>query len=251
MMEQTAETIQNCLGPKELYEILDLLVRSVNIQFAQGLAQTSITECVPVENKNFLKFLIRINELDALISELPNFKQKCKEIQSIDYQMKTDKLFQETVDKAQNYFNEVILATSLIVIRLQIENKHVSLIFTSDWLADKVDPVKECFNLITVYLNDIKTQVRNEQCHEHLLNMLFITLIDAYCERLLLCIDLKLGLKLIGAKETPNLILQKIYAKKSEKPPLIELITNLTDVSARIEKDVNAMDLFARDSHIR
>jgi len=132
-----------------------------------------------------------------------------------------------------------------------MENKFVSLIFTSDWLADKVDPVKECFNLITIYLGDIKTQVTNEQCHEHLLNMLFISLIDAYCERLLLCIDLKLGLKLIGAKETSNLILQKIYAKKSEKPPLIELITDLTDVSSRIEKDVNAMDLFARDSHIR
>ena len=31
MLEQTSDTIQNCLGPKELYEILDLLVRAVNI----------------------------------------------------------------------------------------------------------------------------------------------------------------------------------------------------------------------------
>lgn len=84
-----------------------------------------------------------------------------------------------------------------------------------------------------------------------ILNVLFITLVDAYCERLLLCIDLKLGLKIISPKESPYLILQKIFTKKAEKPPLIDLMADLNEVSSRISRDVDSFTQFAREYHIR
>ena len=75
MLERLADTIHNCLFESRLFEVLEHLVRCVNRQFSSILAKASIAESEVMDNKNFLKMLIRINEMDALISiELPNFK---------------------------------------------------------------------------------------------------------------------------------------------------------------------------------
>jgi hypothetical protein len=81
-------------------------------------------------------------------------------------------------------------------------------VFTQSWLQPqgKKSVIRDAFEIVQTFLNDINRYVRWERSREKIQNILFALLVDGYVERLLIALQFQLGLKGIKGTDVQELI---------------------------------------------
>lgn len=213
-MYSYAEQVRDNLAGERLFEVLQILVRKGPIEFVDILVKKSLQDCSGNQILTFIAMMVRANEIEELLREqMPKFKQKCLEIQAPEMYTRTQNFFQQEISQIEQALLEIVACVSLFVLRLTVQSKFIPEVFTQSWLQPqgKKSVVRDAFENLQTFLNDINRYVRWERSREKIQNILFALMVDGYFERLLIALQFNYNLKGIKGTDVQELIYQSIW----------------------------------------